>query len=160
MTTVYELTPTEPPVRPHEPPVTVRAERDVVIVEPCPGQLDSAATTALAATINAAVDTGALVLIDLGSPPLDQSLLAAPRARRRTPSPVARMAGPGFVEFAAGDEPWLLDVVSRRLSRVHADDRRFLPPDAWLPVRAVTVSAEAVSVTTDTGNRIVAYRSR
>jgi hypothetical protein len=69
------------------------------------------------------------------------------------------MAGPGMVELAAGAEPWLLDVVGRRLSRVHAEDRRFLPASAWLRVRVVTVSAAIVGATTEAGDRIVVYRS-
>jgi hypothetical protein len=70
------------------------------------------------------------------------------------------MAGPGFVELAAGDEPWLLDVGRRRLSTVHAHHQRFLPPGAWLAVRAVAVSATSVAVTTQSGDRIVADHSR
>jgi hypothetical protein len=40
MTTVYQLTPAEPPSRRDEPPITVRAERAGVIIQSHPGQLD------------------------------------------------------------------------------------------------------------------------
>jgi hypothetical protein len=144
MTTVYELTPPEPPTRRDEPPITVRAERAAVIIRAHPGQLDG----------------GATALIDLKRGPLDQLPRVEHRGGQgRWESPVARMAGPGMVELAAGAEPWLLDVVGRRLSRVHAEDPRFLPASAWLPVRAVTVSAAIVGATTDAGDRLVLYRS-
>jgi hypothetical protein len=160
MTTVYELTPPEPPSRQDDPPITVRAERAGVIIQPHPGQLDGGATAALVAAINAAVAAGAAALIDLKRAPLDQLPRVEHRGGQgRWESPVARMAGPGIVELAAGAEPWLLDVVGRRLSRVHAEDRRFLPASAWLRVRAVTVSAAIVGATTDAGDRIVVYRS-
>jgi hypothetical protein len=160
MTTVHELTPAEPPIRLDEPPITVRAGRAGVIIQPHPGPLDGDATAALVAAINAAVAAGAAALIDLERGPLDQLPGVEQRCGRSGgESPVARMAGPGMVELAAGSEPWLLDVVSRRLSRVHANDHRFLPASAWLRVRAVTVSAATVAATTDAGDRIVVYRS-
>ena len=134
-----------------------------MIIQLHPGQLDGGATAALVAAINAAVAADAAVLIDLERGPLgmpDQWPLAGQRGgRERWDSPVARMAGPGLVELAAGDEPWLLDVVGRRLSRIHTDNPRFLPASAWLRVRAVTVSAAIVGATTDAGDRIVVYRS-
>jgi hypothetical protein len=103
------------------------------------------------------------VLVDLGRGQhreLDQPSDVASRCSAgHAESPVARSAGPGFIQLTAGDEPWLLDVVGRRLSRSHAADRRFLPATAWLAVRAVTVGAAAVGATTDAGDRIVVYRS-
>jgi hypothetical protein len=162
MTTVYELTPPEPPTRGDEPPITVRVGPAGVIIQPHPGQLDAGATAALVAAINAAVAAGAAALIDLARGPLtvpDQLPVSPPHNSRECwGPPQARMAGPGFVELAAGEEPWLLDVVGRRLSRNHAENRRFLPPGAWLPVRYVTVSAATVGATTDAGERIVVYR--
>jgi hypothetical protein len=160
MSTVYELTPPELPTRSDEPPITVRAEQAGVIIEPHPGQLDGDATAALVDAINAAVASGAAALIDLTSGRLDQlSRVEHHGSSARGESPVARLAGPGMVELAAGAEPWLLDVVGRRLSRVRADDRRFLPASAWLRVQAVTVSAAIVGATTDAGARIVVYRA-
>jgi hypothetical protein len=161
MTTVYELTP-EPWNPRDEPPITARAHREGVIIELQPARLDGAATEALVAAINAAVAAGLTALIILEQAPVgvpDQ--LPRLECHRHGPlgeAPAAWVAGPGSVELAAGDEPWLLDVVGRRLSRSHAHDRRFLPASAWLPVRAVTVSAATVSATTKTGDRIVVYR--
>jgi hypothetical protein len=158
MSTVYEPTPPESPARLEEPPIVVRAEHTGVIIQPHPGRLDSGATAALVLAINAA--SGATALSDLTSGLSDQSPRVEHRASQgRGESPVARLAGPGMVEFAAGAEPWLLDVVGRRLSRVHADDRRFLPASAWLRVQAVTVSAAIVGATTDAGDRIAVHRS-
>jgi hypothetical protein len=162
MTTVYELTPPEPPTRSDEPPIIVRAERGGVVIQPHPGHLDAGATAALVAAINAAVAAGAAVLVDLVGGPagqLDGAATAPPCGHDRWPSPVATVAGPGFVELAAGDRPWLLDVIGQRLSRSHAGDRRFLPVSAWTPVVAVTVSAAVVGATTASGDRIAAYRA-
>jgi hypothetical protein len=163
MTTVYEFTPPELPTRRDEPPITVRVERAGVIIQPHPGQLDGGATAALVAAINAAVAAGAAALIDLERGPLtlpDQLAVGEPCCGRDCwEALVARMAGPGLIELAAGDEPWLLDVVGRRLSRTHAGDRRFLPASAWLRVSDVTVSAAIVAATSDAGDRIVVYRS-
>jgi hypothetical protein len=160
MTTVYELTPHQPIRRRDEPPITVRAERAGVIIQPHPGRLDGDATAALVAAINAAVASGAAALIDLEREPLDQFPGDEHRCSRGVgEAEVAQMAGPGVVELVAGAQPWLLDVVGRRLSRVHAADHRFLPASAWFRVRAVTVSAATVGATTDAGDRVVAYRS-
>ena len=164
MTTVYELNPPESPARRDAPPITVRVGRAGVIIQPHPGQLDGGATAALVAAINAAVAAGEAVLIDLARDPLvvpDESPGCQPRrGEDGWGSPPARMAGPGIVELAAGNEPWLLDVVGRRLSPTHADNHRFLPARAWLPVRHVTVSATTVGATTDAGDRVVAHRPR
>jgi hypothetical protein len=162
MTTVYELTPPERPTRPDTPPITVRAGPAGVVIQPHPGQLDSGTTAALVAAINAAVAAGAAALILLDGAPvglLDEAPTPSGCDLGHGDTPVARMVGPGFVELVAADTPWLLDVVGRRLSRTHACDRRFLPVSAWLSVRAVTVSAATVGATTDTGDRIVVYRS-
>jgi hypothetical protein len=160
MTIVYELTLHQPFRRRDEPPITVRADRAGVIIQPHPGQLDGDATAALVAAINAAVASGAAALIDLEREPLDQLPRDEHRCSRgRGKAEVAQMTGPGMVELAAGAQPWLLDVVGRRLSRVHAADHRFLPASAWLGVRAVTVSAASVGATTDAGDRVVEYRS-
>jgi hypothetical protein len=138
----------------------VRADQAGVIIRPHPGQLDCDATAALVAAINAAVASGVAALIDLEREPLDQ----VPRDEHRcsrgpVDAEVAQMAGPGMVELVAGAQPWLLDVVGRRLSRVRAADHRFLPASAWLGVRVVTVSAATVGATTDAGDRVVVYRS-
>ena len=134
-----------------------------MVIELHPGRLDEGATATLVAAVNAAVAAGAAVLVDLEPEPLGLSD-EVPRCESRCgrdhwESSVATMVGPGLVELAAGDEPWLLDVVGRRLSRVRAQDRRFLPPSAWLSVRAVTVSAAIVGATTAAGDRLVVYRS-
>jgi hypothetical protein len=163
MTAVYELTPPEPRPRLDEPAIIVRAESDRVIIQPRPGRFDGDATTALVAAINAAVAAQATVLIDLDGGPLDPAdpvpLAAAHRGPSHGAAPLARLVSPGFLELAAGRQPWLLDVVGRRLSRCQAGDRRFLPVSAWHAVRAVTVSTAAVSATTTAGQRIVVYRS-
>ena len=161
MTLVYEFTPTATPVRPRDepPPIVVRAARDVVSVDVHPGQLDAPATAALASTITAAVDTGATVLITFGNPELHEPLSATADHAHRTATPAARVAGPGFIQLAAGDRPWLLDVVGRRISTVPAE-RRFLPPAAWTPVRTVTITAASVAATTASGERIVTYHTR
>jgi hypothetical protein len=138
----------------------VRADQAGVIIEPHPGQLNGDATAVLVAAINAAVASGAAALIDLQREPLDQLPRDEHRCSRgRGEAEVAQMAGPGMVELVAGAQPWLLDVVGRRLSRVCAADHRFLPAGAWLGVRAVTVSAAAVGAITDGGDCVVVYRS-
>jgi hypothetical protein len=164
MTTVYELTPPpERPTRRDEPPITVRAAPTGVIIQLHPGRLDACATAALVTAINAAVGAGTAVLIDLEGGPPDRLDNSSPPPHRcgldPTEAPSARMVSPGYVELAAGDEPWLLDVVGRRLSRTRVDDRLFLPVNAWLPVRAVTVSAATVRAVTCAGDLIVVYRS-
>jgi len=165
MTSVFELTPPDPPAVSDEPPITIRVDgTGMVVLAPRPGRLDGAATDALVAAINAAVAGGAGALIDLDrgpSTPFEESpVRQLSCGRHRGDSPAARTAGPGLIELAAGDEPWLLDVVGRRLTRSPNTHVRFLPASAWTRVRHVTVSTRAVSAVGGTGTRIAMSRTR
>jgi hypothetical protein len=111
------------------------------------GVLDRDATNALVVSINAAIATDSCVLVQLDAAPAPVvSPAFHPRAAAGS-RPRAHLVavGPGLIEVPTASGAWTVDVNRARVCTSHAaTDHRFVPPQAWRPIRSLSVSGRSV----------------
>ena len=146
--TTNDLPPGHRTDRPSSPPVQVRMSGERVVVRVV-GGLDHDATDALTATMNAAIDAGQPVTLDLDPHAADQppTLSAMPDQHQvATCGPQVTSVGAGLIRIPIAAPSWTIDVYRHRLCTNH--DRTQLrsdPQQSWIPIRSVTVTDRTVT---------------
>ena len=158
--TTFDLGPARPTTRPADPAVHVRMVGDDVVLS-VDAVLDRDATNALVASMNAAITSGCCVVLELdpvadGAPPAAPAAPVAVRQAETPASPDITAIGPGLIRIPTASRSWTVDVVRRRLCTSQTGtERRFVPPEAWVPIRSCRVSARSVAAVGAAGHDLV-----
>jgi hypothetical protein len=131
---------------PDRAPITISMERDLVVITPC-AQLDHDSTEILVGALNAAVDAGSVVLVDLAGDGTSPSPFPAPSPGDAGGGPGAVAVGAACITLPSGSSHRMLDLERRRLCR-SADpvDRRFVCAAGWVGVKKLWMSANHIAV--------------
>jgi len=132
---------------PDRAPITISMESDLVVITPCQ-QLDHEATEILVGAMNAAVDAGSVVLVDLSGDGTSPSPFPAPPPDTGGAERLGAVAvGAACITLPSGSSCWMLDLDRRRLCRT-ADpvDRRFVCASGWVAVKKLWMSTTHIAV--------------
>lgn len=133
---------------PDRAPITISMESDLVVITPCE-QLDHESTEILVGALNAAVDAGSVVLVDLSGDGTSPSPFPAPPpgAAGASGRLGAVAVGSTCITLPSGSSCWMLDLDRQRLCRT-ADpvDRRFVCASGWVAVKKLWMSATHIAV--------------
>jgi hypothetical protein len=130
--------------------------------------IDLACTAALVDVVNAAAETGAVVVIDPEPIPCDAALAASTQWAANTPGSNhdhcrpsdAETVASGVIRVAGRTSLWTIDVASGRFCQSNDPiDCRFVGSAAWTPLVAIWITPEMLSALTATGSVITGTRA-
>ena len=158
------------PVRRHptiDPRVVVAMGGQNLVVRIDPS-IDRDDTGCLVDLINAAGETGTVVVVDPHPIPCDDLFAGASLPDHETVCPehvgcrpvAATVVGTGVIRLRADSAWWMLDVATGRLCRTsHRVDPCFVPADRWTDVVAVVVTPTRLRALTTDGMVITRIRA-
>jgi hypothetical protein len=147
--------------------VTVEMAGHNVMIRSMAG-IDLTYTADLVDVVNAAVETGAVVVIDPEQSPCDADLAASSHWASTSPcldhdtcQPTeVEIAARGVIRVAGCTSWWTIDVATGRFCRTDDPiDCRFVGAAAWTPLIAVWITPKRLSALTTTGSVITTSRS-
>lgn len=132
---------------PDRAPITISMDSDLVVITPCE-HLDHESTEILVGALNAAAESGSVVLLDLDGRGTSPSPFPAPPATDGASSgPGAVAVGAGCITLPSASSCWMLDLARRRLCRsANPVNRRFVCAEGWLAVRKLWMSSTHIAV--------------